>query len=404
MAQLNVVAKSDKTGDHRPSGDKASGPRGAPMQPQVQRAPRAPEARKEAVRRAEQAGLSRVTRFNAPAQDAPAAAPTPQALRLSQASWLRILFIGLILVALVPNVTLALVLWLGLIDPPWQKQEAPPQPQAAAQAPAPAAVLTAPARLEAAAGETIALPLALDGTDGVPPRSVVAVKGLPSGSTLSDGRPYGDSEWNLKPDQIGDLHLALPATAEGEFHVKISLIAPDDKVIADTDTVLKVAPAPQISVVRTEEIPAPDAGQQSGAQAEPNEDDGSVPAGEVPPAQDAQAGAAASDSGRPDAASKRAEDGESSSQWVTPSAYVNLREQPSSSSRVVAVIAKGAKLPVLDRKRGWIEVKNPANGEKGWIYSGYVGGGRHVRPRKRAEPAPAQTTEQSSSFWKWLLQ
>ncbi len=68
------------------------------------------------------------------------------------------------------------------------------------------------------------------------------------------------------------------------------------------------------------------------------------------------------------------------------------------------MIAKGAKLPVLDRKRGWIQVKNPATGEKGWIYSGYVGGGRHARPRKRAEPAPAQTTEQSSSFWKWLLQ
>src|SRR5581483_5869799 len=100
MAQLNVVAKSDETGDHRPRGDKASGPRGAPMQPQAQRVPRAPEARKEAVRRAEQAPASRVTRFSPPAQDAPATATAPQALRLTQASWLRILFIGLILVAL----------------------------------------------------------------------------------------------------------------------------------------------------------------------------------------------------------------------------------------------------------------------------------------------------------------
>src|SRR6185312_1392263 len=98
---------------------------------------------------------------------------------------------------------------------------------------APTAVLTAPATLEATAGQTIGFPIALDGTDGVPARSIIAIKGLPPGSTLSDGRPYGDSEWNLTSDQIGDLHLALPLTARGEMQVAISLITPDDKVVTD---------------------------------------------------------------------------------------------------------------------------------------------------------------------------
>ncbi len=90
--------------------------------------------------------------------------------------------------------------------------------------------------------------------------------------------------------------------------------------------------------------------------------------------------------------------------WVQPSAYVNLRDGPSSSSRVVGVIAKGAKVPVLERKRGWLQVINPATSEKGWIYSGYVDGG--VKPRPRTKRAAKQEPEQKSesSFWGWLIQ
>jgi len=74
----------------------------------------------------------------------------------------------------------------------------------------PSPVLTAPAFLEATAGETILLPIALDGTDGVPAHSTIAIAGLPQGSTLSNGRPYGETAWNLEQDEIGDLHLVLP--------------------------------------------------------------------------------------------------------------------------------------------------------------------------------------------------
>lgn len=395
MAQLNIVAQGDKSGTHRPSGDKVNSQRAGPLQPSVQRIARPPEARKDPLRRAEQPAASRVTRFNAPAAETPAAPQFPQT------SWLRPVLIGLILVALVPNITLAVVLWLGLIDPPWSKQEAPPPP--AAQAATPTAVLTAPATLEGTAGETISFPIALDGTDGVPARSIIAIKGLPAGSTLSDGRPYGDNEWNLKSDQIGDLHLALPPTAGGEMQVAISLVTPDDKVITDAETVLKVVPAPSEPVAQSPAAQSPvDDGekpQQATAAAEPNEDDGSAVA-QAPQEASATAG---SDDPTPAASGSAEADGKPK-KWVTPSVYVNLRDGPSSSSRVIGVIAKGAKLPVLDRKRGWVQVSDAATSKKGWIYSGFVGGGHKARPRAKQSASQEPEQKSDSSFWKWLTE
>ena len=84
------------------------------------------------------------------------------------------------------------------------------------------------------------MPIALDGTDGVPARSIIAIKGLPQGSKLSSGRPYDETEWNLKPDEIGDLHLVLPSNASGEAKLIIQLVATDGAILADAATVLKM--------------------------------------------------------------------------------------------------------------------------------------------------------------------
>jgi uncharacterized protein YgiM (DUF1202 family) len=81
--------------------------------------------------------------------------------------------------------------------------------------------------------------------------------------------------------------------------------------------------------------------------------------------------------------------------------FVNLREWPSSSSAVLGVIAKDVKLPVLDRKRGWVQVTDPATGKNGWIYSGLlVGEAKPHYRRKRAAPAAAES--KSESFWSRL--
>lgn len=158
-------------------------------------------------------------------------------------SVIRTLVAGLILVALIPNLTLGAIFWLGLIDTPWSRPATQPPNESsmpAAQYAVPSPVLSSPTALEASAGGDITFPIALDGTDGVPDRSIIAIKGLPQGSKLSSGRPYDETEWNLKPDEIGDLHIVLPSNASGEAKLILQLVAPDGAIIADAATVLRI--------------------------------------------------------------------------------------------------------------------------------------------------------------------
>ena len=97
-------------------------------------------------------------------------------------SGIRALVVGLVLVALVPNLTLAAIFWLGVIDSPWSWPSTHPPNEGsvpAAQSALPSPVLSSPAVLEATAGANITFPIALDGTDGVPVRSIIAIRGLP---------------------------------------------------------------------------------------------------------------------------------------------------------------------------------------------------------------------------------
>jgi hypothetical protein len=56
--------------------------------------------------------------------------------------------------------------------------------------------------------------------------------------------------------------------------------------------------------------------------------------------------------------------------WITAPQYVNLRKGPTSSAEVIKVVAKGTKLEVKGRKRGWVLVANPQTSDSGWIYTG----------------------------------
>ena len=157
-------------------------------------------------------------------------------------SLIRALVAALVLIALIPNLMLGAIFWLGAANIPWPRSptitanDKTVPPQSAVPTP----VLSSPATLKASAGGEITFPIALDGTDGVPARSIIAIRGLPQGSKLSSGRPYGETEWNLKPDEIGDLHLVLPRTASGEAKLLMQLVAPDGAIIADAATVLKM--------------------------------------------------------------------------------------------------------------------------------------------------------------------
>jgi hypothetical protein len=286
----------------------------------------------------------------------------------------------LMLAILLLNLSFGAFLWLGVIRMPWPRTAAPPPSIAPAlySAPPPP-VLTAPARLEAMAGEDVIFPIVLDGTDGVPARSIIAISGLPQGSTLSNGRSYGETEWNLKPDEIGDLHLVLPNTASGQSKLTINLIAPDDAVLATTETILLVTSASEGSFQRAAEAGSDDAAAELVNQ-EPNLI-GTAVLGAKPQLTEPQTWHERALS------TKKAEENPVQSRpnspakttiakvhanRIVPSVFVNLRKGPSPSAAVISVVAKGAKLRVIERKGRWVQVTNPETSEKGWIYTGHV--------------------------------
>lgn len=342
--------------------------------------------------------------------------------------WPRALIPTLILLAVLPNLTVAAFMGLPAIHAYWS----PPMTLAPKTADAATAlvardaqpgqatqirpVLTALATVAAKANEDIAFPLALDGTDGVPARSSIAISGLPAGAKLSNGRPYGETEWNLKSDEIGDLHLVLPDSANGETKLSIQLIAPDGEVLASADTVLKVTstretasvqpapvsePTPTLAGVRSvatlQELTKDAEGKPpadeplpefAALQARPSPQKIAPKEVEARPNRLAAANAADGASGQSasSAPAQPATDGGDANS-IEPSDFVNLRSGPSSSSAIIGVIDKGTKLKVMDRKRGWLKVTNPKTSENGWIYSGYVAGlansgHRRKRPRQ----------------------
>jgi hypothetical protein len=284
------------------------------------------------------------------------------------------LFPGLILVALVPNLILGGLIWLDVINTPWPKQVTPvPEERSAPtiRLALPPSVLTSPALLEAIAGEPISLPIALDGTDGVPARSSIAISGLPQGSTLTSGRPYGESEWNLKTDEIGDLQLVVPNSASGLAKLKIQLVTPDGDIIADTATILNMAPNLKANIgpsnINHGQPQVLDKGAQEPEAMRATESAMNLAA--AASARDAPAAPARSSVPLPMKRPKPTANREDGVSWIKPSTSVNLREGPSPSSRALGVVAKGAKLQVITRKKRWVQVTNPATSERGWIYA-----------------------------------
>ena len=191
--------------------------------------------------------------------------PNQLLLVLPKKIW--VLLIVLIFVALLPNFTLAPLLWLRFFDRPASTAATIPAHQSSMADQSISAteailsanrssiadsvltpVLSAPSLVEVAVGQDVSFPIALDGTDEMPPSSRIVIKGLPPGSKLSSGHPDSNSEWNLNPDEIGDLHFVLGNNTIRDTKLAIHLVAPDGRVIADTATILKIT-KPQASVM-----------------------------------------------------------------------------------------------------------------------------------------------------------
>ena len=408
MVQLKLISQTEQAaGDSRIGETIKSGP--SPVAPRTASVRNVASAMEE-WKNSSRLGQAPIAAPIEPPKVTPEAEAKPATPGVTLTSGLKLLIAALILVALVPSLILGTMVWLGSSHPP-SPQATTPAPSESGLSP----VLTTPATIEASAGEEIGFPIALDGTDGVPARSIIAIAGLPRGSTFSDGRPYGEAEWNLRSDQIGDLRLILPESANGESKLTIKLIAPDDAVIADSETILKVTmPAPEDSVPADNEITTGSiADNESAATAAPveaafaptEEEAPALPEEPVaPPTRKPEQAVKPEQTETSDTATD-----ETSGDSVQVADFVNLRDGPSSSSRIMGVLAKGVKVKVSDRKRGWLQVTNPETSEQGWIYGGYIEGASkssRVRRASRLAAPAAQSDQNSEGFWssvgKWF--
>jgi SH3 domain-containing protein len=205
----------------------------------------------------------------------------PQRRRNSAAG--RGLLVASLIVSLVPTALILLLLWQGAIklpmpgdtpnaiEPanaiasvqvaPYQVAEAEHAAMAVAPAldiapaePKPEIVLTVPGRIAASTGDELDFDIAIDSDGALPARSVIAIRAMPSGASFSQGRPYGTTEWNLRPDEIGDLKLKLPKAANGSSDMRVELMAADGSILASATTKLDIAADPRAALIlRAEE-------------------------------------------------------------------------------------------------------------------------------------------------------
>jgi hypothetical protein len=189
------------------------------------------------------------------------------------------LLIASLLVSLVPTALILLLLWQGAIKLPASldrqsasaiepEQAAEAQPAGAEHAsvaiappldvvahePKPEIVLTAPGRLAARTGDELDFAIAIDSDGALPARSVIAIRAMPAGASFSQGRPYGTTEWNLRPDEIGELRLRLPKSTIGSSDMRVELMAADGSILASATTRLDIADDPRAALIlRAEE-------------------------------------------------------------------------------------------------------------------------------------------------------
>jgi hypothetical protein len=182
----------------------------------------------------------RATREETPAVEAVEAVdPTPASLepRLFTAPRQGVLAI-LMGVAIAPAAILAGLLWFGAIRGPDVGPSADAKP---ARHP--------PEEIMATAGEDVAFTIAIETSEAIPTRSVIAIRDLPDGAAFSQGRPFGSREWSLTPDEIAGLSLHVPNDHAGTSDLAVELVAADGTVLARTATRLDVAPSPTAGLV-----------------------------------------------------------------------------------------------------------------------------------------------------------
>ena len=281
---------------------------------------------------------------------------------------LKALTAAVIVGALIPTTILVALLWQGTMQ---TRDDGTGAFSAAVE---PEIALSSPERIEAKAGEVIDFPLAIDATEKLPSRSVVAVGAMPDGASFSEGRPYGATGWSLRPDEIGELRFRLPNAQSGAFDMRIELLAADGAVLAQSETRLNVTAAPveadTVSAVESssfEQSAGVDAPKATEALPAPKRaPSATVKTVKVVPIKPAAPS-------RPhDGAFALGAAGDAPAEWVEIIRPVDMHARPEQSSETVKVVEKGLKLRVGAREKNWVQVSDPATSANGWIYSRFL--------------------------------
>jgi hypothetical protein len=317
---------------------------------------------------------------------------------------------GVVVLALIPLAMLFVRLWQDTLAPHWADGMAPvtgwnassvtaktTSAQPAQHEKSLEVALSSPDRIEAKPGEVLEFPMAIDATGALPARSIVAVTALPEGASFSEGRPYGVTGWTLRPDEIGDLQLHLPARS-GSTDMRLELVAGDGTVLAQSETRLTIAPSPAetapVAAIASEPSEQAAAAETTGSimSAPPTRQQTSAAPAEttppvtintvkvvtipVPEPAQAQPPAPTPHPARPhdggyglgpaqDAPQARAE-------WVVTKAPVDMHAKAQQSSETVKVADKGLKVRVVARDKNWVQVTDPKTSTTGWIYNRFL--------------------------------
>jgi len=170
---------------------------------------------------------------------------------------LRFLVIALVLLAVLPSMGVATMLWLRQTDIA-PSMDTSSNHGAVTETVIALPSISTPTMLKATPGQNTPFPIAIDGTDPVTGGGTIAISRLPMGSTFSAGVPHGETAWKVAPGQIDNLHLLLPEAAPNETALLIQLLASDGHVISDAATLIEVATVREVAIpvrrVKTEVV------------------------------------------------------------------------------------------------------------------------------------------------------
>lgn len=288
---------------------------------------------------------------------------------------------ALVVLALIPLAMLFIRLWQDVAIPHPADGATPAVGLSASSSPATGSAqpeqrpsklevaLSSPDRIEAKAGDIIAFPIAIDATEALPARTIVAITALPEGASLSAGRPYGVTGWSLRPDEIGDLQLRMPARS-GATDMRLELVAGDGTVLSQSETRLSIAPEEVATAEATGSVdslpPAPLRKPAASAGAAPAVKVNTVKVVTVPAPNPARP----HDGGY--GLGPATEAPQAPAEWMVTKAAVDIHAKAEQSSETVKVVDKGLKVRVTARDKNWVQVTDPKTSTTGWIYNRFL--------------------------------